>query len=98
MSVPSISALATVPEERCKLAGCWRRLPLRHRLRMLEGLPGAEREGIAAAGSGSGGEDRECEDILGDLVLAPVALCFKVSVVPTVGVRVGDCLPSPGPR
>lgn len=97
-SVPSINALAALPEERCKLAGCWRRLPQRHRLRVLEGLPEAEKEEIAAVGSGSGGEGRDCEDILGDLVLAPVALCFKVSDVPGVVGGVGGFLPFRGPK
>lgn len=77
-AVLSGSSLAAVAEERGKLARCWRRLPLRHRLRLLEGLPEVKKEATAAAGGESSSGGQGCDDVVGDLVLAPAALCFKV--------------------
>lgn len=80
-AVPSGSSLVAVGEERGKLARCWHRLPLRHRLRLLEGLPDVEKEATAAVRGESGGDCQGCDDVIGDLVLAPASLCFKVGTV-----------------
>lgn len=71
------SPLANIADEATKLAGFWLRLLRKHRLRLLEGLPESE---ITTALSESG-DGRNCENLIRDLVLAPVAWCFKVRVI-----------------
>lgn len=63
------------------LRGCWRALPLQQRQDLLEGLPEAAALAVDPGGgtatgscSSSGGN----ADLVQDLVLAPVAWCFKV--------------------
>lgn len=76
-SLAPSGALAAVPYETGKLLGYWQTLPLRHRLRFLEGLPEAEALAEKAGEGGSGGEQGG-DHLVRDLVLAPVAWCFKV--------------------
>lgn len=83
--MPSPSPLVAVLEEADKLARSWKRLPLQHRLRLLEGLPEAE---ITAANESGGEGRRGYVDVLRDLVLTPMALCVEVCAIFRVEVAV----------
>lgn len=68
------SPCAAVAQEAYRLHGYWQTLSLRHRLLLLEGLPEAK---SLIAESVDGGV-QGCDDLMHNLVLAPVAWCYKV--------------------
>lgn len=76
----SASPLACAAQEADNLRGYWRALPLQQRRHFLEGLPDAA---ALAGDSGDGTAMSSCSgggkvDLVQNLMLAPVAWCFKV--------------------
>ena len=69
------SPLPAVPRVIEELHVFWQTLSQRHKLRFLEGVPEAK---AVIAGSSGEGTDEKGDDLIRELVLAPIAWCFKV--------------------
>lgn len=69
--------LAAAAQEAGKLSRYWRTLPVQHKLRLVRDLPEAGAL-VSEAGEAGDGERRCCGDVVHNLVLAPVAWCYKV--------------------
>lgn len=83
--------MSVVPRVIEKLHAFWQTLSQRHRLRFLEGFPEAE---AVVAGSSGEGTAEGSDNLIRDLVIAPIAWCFEVrSVTVAIYEIAGSILP-----
>lgn len=76
-SVTPPGPLTAAAQEAGKLSRYWRTLPVQHKLRLVRDIPEAGAL-VSEAGEAGDGERRCCGDVVHNLVLAPVAWCYKV--------------------